>query len=143
GGMTLDDLANFKPLEREPVCGPYRVWRVCSMGPPSSGGVAIVQILGMLQRFPSSELQPGTLSEVHLRAQASRLAYADRVKFIADPAFVKVPVKGLVDKDYIASRAALIDPAKDMGTASAGNPPEKHARLSPQRSAANHGTSHM
>ncbi len=143
GGMTLQDLANFKPLEREPVCGPYRAWRVCSMGPPSSGGVAIVQILGMLQRFPSSDLQPGTLSEVHLRAQASRLAYADRVKFIADPGFVKVPVKGLVDKDYIAGRAALIDPTKDMGTASAGNPPEKHAQLSPQRSPSSHGTSHM
>ncbi len=143
GGMTLADLASFKPLERAPVCGPYRIWRVCSMGPPSSGGIAIVQILGMLQRFPSSELQPGTLSEVHLRAQASRLAYADRARFIADPAFVKVPVKGLIDKDYIASRAALIDPAKDMGTASAGNPPEKHAAFSPQRSPANHGTSHM
>ena len=143
GGMTLADLANFKPLERAPVCGPYRLWRVCSMGPPSSGGVAIVQILGMLQRFPSSQLQPGTLSEVHLRAQASRLAYADRARFIADPAFVKVPVKGLVDKYYIASRAALIDPTKDMGTASAGNPPEKHAAFSPQRSPANHGTSHM
>jgi gamma-glutamyltranspeptidase/glutathione hydrolase len=143
GNMTLDDLANFKALEREPVCGPYRMWRVCSMGPPSSGGVAIVQVLGMLQRFPSSQLQPGTLSEVHLRAQASRLAYADRVKFIADPAFVKVPVKGLVDKDYITARAALIDPAKDMGTATAGDPPEKHAAFAPQRSPSNHGTSHM
>ena len=143
GDMTLDDLANFKPLEREPVCGPYRAWRVCSMGPPSSGGVAIVQILGMLQRFPSSDLQPGTLSEVHLRAQASRLAYADRARFIADPAFVKVPVKGLVDQDYIAGRAALIDPNKDMGTATAGDPPEKHAAFAPQRSPANHGTSHM
>jgi gamma-glutamyltranspeptidase/glutathione hydrolase len=80
---------------------------------------------------------------VHLRAQASRLAYADRVKFIADPAFVKVPVKGLVDKDYITARAALIDPAKDMGTATAGDPPEKHAAFAPQRSPSNHGTSHM
>jgi gamma-glutamyltranspeptidase/glutathione hydrolase len=143
GGMTLEDLANFTPLEREPVCGPYRAWRLCSMGPPSSGGIAIVQILGMLQRFPASQLQPGTLSEVHLRAQASRLAYADRAKFVGDPAFVKVPVKGLLDKDYIAGRAALIDPAKDMGTAAAGNPPEKHAALSPQRSPVLHGTSHM
>lgn len=143
GGMTLDDLANFKPLEREPVCGPYRQWRLCSMGPPSSGGIAIVQILGMLQRFPSSELQPNTLSEAHLFTQASRLAYADRAKFVGDPAFVKVPIKGLLDSKYIAGRAALIDPAQDMGTATAGNPPEKHAALSPQRSPVLHGTSHM
>lgn len=143
GGMTLADLANFAALEREPVCGPYRLWRLCSMGPPSSGGIAIVQILGMLQRFPSAQLQPGSLSEVHLRAQASRLAYADRAKFVGDPAFVKVPIKGLLDPGYIDSRAALIDPEKDMGTATAGNPPEKHAALSPQKSPVMHGTSHM
>src|SRR5579871_3680012 len=76
GGMTLADLAGFKALERPPVCGDYRVWHLCSMGPPSSGGIAIVQILGMLQRFPSSDLQPNTLSEAHLFTQASRLAYA-------------------------------------------------------------------
>ena len=113
------------------------------MGPPSSGGIAIVQILGMLQRFPSSQLQPGTLSEAHLFTQASRLAYADRAKYVGDTAFVQVPIAGLLDKDYIASRAALIDPAKDMGTAQAGNPPQKHADYAPQRSPVLHGTSHM
>jgi gamma-glutamyltranspeptidase/glutathione hydrolase len=127
GGMTLADLAGFKALEREPVCGAYRVWRLCSMGPPSSGGIAIVQILGMLQRFPSSQLQPGTLSGIHLFTQASKLAYADRAKYLADTGFVQVPIAGLLDKDYIASRAALIDPARDMGTAMAGDPPVKHA----------------
>jgi gamma-glutamyltranspeptidase/glutathione hydrolase len=143
GGMTLEDLANFKPLEREPMCGPYRQWRLCSMGPPSSGGIAIVQILGMLQRFPSSELQPKTLSEAHLFTQASRLAYADRAKYVGDTAFVQVPIAGLLDKDYIASRAALIDPTKDMGTAKAGDPPHKRADYAPQRSPVLHGTSHM
>jgi len=143
GGMTLDDLAGFKALERPPVCGDYRVWHLCSMGPPSSGGIAIVQILGMLQRFPSSDLQPNTLSEAHLFTQASRLAYADRAKYLGDTAFVDVPIAGLLDKSYIASRAALIDPAKDMGTAQAGNPPQKHAEYAPQRSPVLHGTSHM
>ena len=143
GGMTLEDLAGFKAQEREPVCGAYRVWRLCSMGPPSSGGIAIVQILGMLQRFPASQLQPGTLSEAHLFTQASRLAYADRAKYIADTGFVNVPIAGLLDKDYIASRAALIDPARDMGTAQAGDPPEKHAALAPQVSPVLHGTSHL
>jgi len=143
GGMTLSDLAGFKALERPPVCGDYRVWHLCSMGPPSSGGIAIVQILGMLQRFPSSQLQPNTLSETHLFTQASRLAYADRAKYVGDTAFVDVPIAGLLDKSYIASRAALIDPGKDMGTAQAGNPPQKHAEYAPQRSPVLHGTSHM
>ena len=143
GGMTLEDLAGFKALERPPVCGDYRIWRLCSMGPPSSGGIAIVQILGMLQHFPSSQLQPNTLSEAHLFTQASRLAYADRAKYVGDPAFVEVPIAGLLDKDYIAGRAALIDPAKDMGTAQAGDPPQKHAAYAPQRSPVLHGTSHM
>lgn len=143
GGMTLKDLADYRAVERAPVCGDYRQWRLCSMGPPSSGGIAIVQILGMLQRFPSSQLQPGTLSEAHLFTQASRLAYADRAQYLADTDFVKVPVRGLLDKGYIAGRAALIDPGKDMGTARAGDPPQKHAAFSPQVSPVLHGTSHM
>jgi gamma-glutamyltranspeptidase / glutathione hydrolase len=144
GGMTLDDLANYRAQERAPVCGDYRVYHICSMGPPSSGGIAVLEILGALQRFPSSELQPGTVSNAHLFAEASRLAYADRSKYLGDPAFVHVPVAGLIDKGYIASRAALIDPAKDMGTADAGTPPdEKHAQYAPQVSPVRHGTSHM
>jgi gamma-glutamyltranspeptidase/glutathione hydrolase len=143
GGMTLADLANYQAKERAPVCGDYRVYRVCSMGPPSSGGIAVLQILGMLQRFPSSDLTPGTLSGAHLFAEASRLAYADRAQYLGDPAFVDVPVRGLIDKAYVAGRAALIDPAKDMGTALPGEPPQKHAALAPQISPVLHGTSHM
>ena len=144
GGMTLSDLANYRAKEREPVCGGYREYRICSMGPPSSGGIAVLQILGELQRFPASQLQPGTVSNAHLFAQASRLAYADRAKYLADPAFIPVPIAGLTDKNYIAGRAALIDPAKDMGTAQAGTPPgEKHTRYAPQVSPVLHGTSHL
>ena len=143
GGMTLADLAGFQARELEPVCGPYRIYVVCSMGPPSSGGVAIVQILGMLERFPPSALQPNSLSETHLFTQASRLAYADRAKYLGDASVVAVPIKGLLDRGYIAGRSQLIDPAKDMGTADAGVPPEKHTNYAPQVSGANHGTSHM
>jgi gamma-glutamyltranspeptidase/glutathione hydrolase len=143
GGMTLEDLDKYQAKERSPVCGPYREYRLCSMGPPSSGGVAVLQILGMLQRFTPAELTPNTVSGAHLFAQASRLAYADRAQFLADPAFVDVPIKGLTDQGYLAGRAALIDPKKDMGTAIAGNPPEKHAALAPQVSPVLHGTSHM
>ncbi|HEX4176928.1 MAG TPA: gamma-glutamyltransferase, partial [Rhizomicrobium sp.] len=143
GGMTLTDLANYQPKEREPVCGDYREYHLCSMGPPSSGGIAVLQILGMLQRFSPGQLTPNTVSGAHLFAEASRLAYADRAQYLGDPAFVDVPVKGLLDKSYIASRAALIDPTKDMGPAVAGNPPQKHAELAPQVSPVLHGTSHM
>ena len=93
GGMTLADLSGYRAKERAPVCGDYRQWRLCSMGPPSSGGIAIVQILGMLQHFPAAQLQPGTLSEAHLFTQASRLAYADRARYLADSDFIDVPVK--------------------------------------------------
>ena len=143
GGMTLADLENYQAKERAAVCGDYREYHLCSMGPPSSGGIAVLQILGMLQRFTPEQLTPNTVSGAHLFAQASRLAYADRAQYLADPAFVDVPIKGLTDKAYIAGRAALIDPAHDMGTAIAGNPPEKHAELAPQVSPVLHGTSHM
>jgi gamma-glutamyltranspeptidase/glutathione hydrolase len=143
GGMTLADLAGYRAHERAPVCGPYRVWKLCSMGPPSSGGIAIVQILGMLGHFPAAETKPGGTLAAHLFLEASRLAYADRARYLADSDFVPVPVKGLLDPDYIAQRAALIDPARDMGTAAPGNPPRKHGDYAPQTSPVLHGTSHM
>jgi gamma-glutamyltranspeptidase/glutathione hydrolase len=141
--MTLADLANYKAREREPVCGEYRRYKLCSMGPPSSGGIAILQILEMLERFPSKDLQMDTLSGVHLFTQASRLAYADRGEYLGDPAFVNVPVRGLLDPAYLAQRSALIDPAKDMGEAMPGDPPTSFRKFSPQRSPEHPGTSHM
>jgi len=145
GGMTLADLANYQAKERPPVCATYRAYRLCSMGPPSSGGVSVVQMLGMLEHFPSSALQPSTLSGLHLFAEASRLAFADRAKYIADPDVINVPVDGLLDTTYLAQRASLIDPAHDMGTASAGVPPMKRAALdfAPQRTPQFPGTSHL
>jgi gamma-glutamyltranspeptidase/glutathione hydrolase len=144
GGMTLADLAHYHAIERPPVCGTYRGDRVCSMGPPSSGGIAVLQILAMLERFPASDLQPNTLSFAQLFTQANRLAFADRNEYIGDPAFVRVPTLGLLDADYLKSRAALIDPAHDMGTAKAGTPPDlgpvDHA---PQKTPQRHGTSHL
>jgi len=98
GGMALADLASYQAKERETVCGSYRIWRVCSMGPPSSGGVSVLQILGMLERFPPKQLQPNTLSEIHLFSEASRLAFADRAMWLADPDVVHVPVAGLLDR---------------------------------------------
>src|SRR5205814_2368498 len=143
GGMSLADLAHYKPVERAPVCGMYRVYRLCSMGPPSSGGIAVLQILGMLERFSAEDLQPNTLSDVHLITQAERLAFADRAEYLADPDAVHVPVAGLLDPTYIRQRAALIDPAKDMGQALAGSPAMGTVPYAPQRSPQLPGTSHL
>jgi len=145
GGMTLADLAGYVAKERAPVCGTYRSYKLCSMAPPSSGGVSVLQMLGMLERFPSAQLQPGTLSGIHLFTQASRLAFADRALYVADPDIVHVPVSSLLDKGYLAQRTALIDPARDMGTAQAGTPPIQHAQreFAPQRTPQLPGTSHL
>jgi len=143
GGMTAKDLAGYRAIERAPVCGLYRGDKVCSMGPPSSGGIAVLQILGMLARVKPDQLKPNALSEVHLFAQASRLAFADRDMFVGDPAFVRVPVKGLLDRGYLERRAALIDVAHDMGAAEPGTPPMPRSGLAPQREHELAGTSHM
>ena len=143
GGMTLADLSSYVPRELPPLCGTYRQYRVCSMGPPSSGGVGVIQILSMLQRFPSADVAPGTLKATHLFTQASRLAFADRAKYLGDASFVDVPIAGLLDADYLAQRSKLIDVSRDMGKAEAGSPPEKHAEYAPQRTPQLPGTSHL
>ena len=109
GGMTLTDLAGYRAIEREPVCGRYREWTVCGAPPPSSGGIAVLQTLGMLERFPMAEFGPDSAIALHLIAEASRLAFADRERYIGDPDFVDVPVTGLVDPAYVRARALLID----------------------------------
>ena len=125
--MTVADIANYQPKERAPVCGFYRAYRLCGMGPPSSGGVAVLEILGLLQPFDLKD-QVDTPAAWNLFAQASRLAYADRDRYIGDPAFVRTQVAGLLDRAYLASRAKLIDPAHfAAGSVPPGNPPSLHA----------------
>jgi gamma-glutamyltranspeptidase/glutathione hydrolase len=92
------------------------------MPPSSSGGVAVLQILGALERFDVAKMRPGSAEVVHLKAEAERLAFADRGRYLADDRFVDVPVKGLVDPAYVASRSQLIAREKSMGRAAAGNP---------------------
>ncbi len=129
GDLTLADLASYQAVEREPVCGPYRAYVVCGMGPPSSGGLTVLQILGMLQEFDLGAMKPLSAEAVHVMAEAMRLAYADRGLYMADADFVKVPVKGLIDPGYLKSRAALIQPGKAFGKATAGEPPHKDTHL--------------
>jgi gamma-glutamyltranspeptidase/glutathione hydrolase len=120
--MTLDDIAGYEAKERNPVCAPYRAYRVCSMPPPTSGGVTLLQILSALERFESQELQPQSVSQIHRVAEAERLAYADRALYLADPDFVDVPVAGLLDRDYLLMRRTLTDPARAMPSVEAGRP---------------------
>jgi gamma-glutamyltranspeptidase/glutathione hydrolase len=106
--LTLEDLARYRVLEREPVCGTYRAYRVCGMGPPSSGGVAVLQLLGLLERTGFAGAKPHSAEAVHLFSEAARLAYADRALYIGDPGFVRVPISKLIDPGYLSKRAALI-----------------------------------
>ncbi len=141
GDLTVADLKAYRVVERDPVCMDYRGHRVCGMGPPSSGALAVGQILGILEHF---DLGDDPLGErfVHLFSQAMRLAFADRNKYVADPDYVTVPVEGMLDEDYLASRADLIG-EQDMGTAAPGTPPGDFDPASPQRTDTEHGTSHV
>ena len=120
GSLTEDDLAAYRALEREPVCGPYREWRICSMGPPSSGGVALLQILGLLERTPFARAPPRSAQALHYFAEAGRLAYADRARYLGDPDFNRIPVKRLLSQNYLKSRAGLIG-ERSMRTATPGD----------------------
>lgn len=129
GGLSAADIAGYQAKVREPVCTDYKAWTVCGMPPPSSGGIAIAQMLGMLEVKDIRPFAPkdGELSAdaVHLFSEAGRLAYADRGRYVADTDFVPLPgksVKPLLDKNYLAMRAALIT-GKSMGTARFGQPP--------------------
>ena len=121
--MTEGDLAAYRAKQRAPVCGGYRGWRICGMGPPSSGATTVLGVLGMLERFDMGALGKDDPKSWHLMAEAMRLAYADRDRYLADADFVSVPVAGLIAPEYLARRAALIAPDRTMAQAPAGSPP--------------------
>ena len=128
GDMTISDLAAYKAKQQEAVCGPYRVYVICGMAPPSSGATTILQILGTLERFDLGGLGADNPQSWHLLGQAMQLAYADREKYLGDSDFVDVPVKALVDPAYLAERSALIDPDKARADYPAGQPRNAQAR---------------
>lgn len=143
GDMTAQDLAAYEVVEREPVCINYREHRVCGMGPPSSGGLAVAQILGILEHFDLAALEgPLEPEAIHLFAQANRLAFADRNRYVADSDFVDVPVDGLLDRDYLAKRAKMIG-QHDMGEAVPGKPPGSQADEGSDERVKDSGTSHI
>ena len=125
GDVTLADLAGYKAKERDPLCFAYRKNRICGMGPPSSGGIAVAQALKLVEGFdlglgPADALNTQAM---HLIAEAEKLAFADRDHYVGDPDFVRVPI-GLLDSGYLAARRTLIDPQTAMGRPSPGTPPQ-------------------
>ena len=120
GRMTQADLTAYEARKREPVCAPYRQWRVCSMAPPSSGGIAVLQMLRLIERFDLAAMAPENVQAVHLIAQAGRLAFADRDRYVADPDKVAVPTDQLLGETYLQDRSQLIQPDHDLGKATAG-----------------------
>lgn len=117
GTMTLDDLAAYRPLERTPLCRPHRDWTICGIGPPSSGPLAVLQALALMRR------SNGQTPFAHRLAEVSRLAFADRNRWVADPGFLPVPVDGLLDDAYLSQRARLLSDDRSIGTAKPGVPP--------------------
>ena len=120
GDLSLDDLKNYRAKERVPVCSNYKQLRLCGMGPPSSGGIAVLQMLGMLEQHHMDQMMPMSLEAVHYFSEAGRLAFADRERYVADPDFISVPVANLLDPAYLRSRGAQIDSRVSMGIALPG-----------------------
>jgi gamma-glutamyltranspeptidase/glutathione hydrolase len=144
GKMTLADLADYRARVRAAICTPYRVWRVCGMPPPSSGAIAIGQILSFLAPYDMGRIGPDSLLGIHLIAEASRLAFADRDQYLADPAFVRVPVAGLLDPSYLRTRGEMISTLGSMGHAAPGLPPGAGDEFSPDENALeSSSTSHL
>ena len=120
--MTMADLAAYRAKARSPVCGTYRSYKVCTMGPPSAGGIAVLGILKQLEGFDLGALGPGSPTAWHLIAESQRLAFADRAAYGGDADFVAVPVAGLIADDYLKARGSLIKADTTMARAEAGMP---------------------
>jgi gamma-glutamyltranspeptidase/glutathione hydrolase len=145
GKLSLSDLKNYTSKERPAVCTDYKAatgnYEICSMGPPSSGGLTVLQMLKLLEPFDLPSHPIDSAETVHLYTQAAKLAFADRNKYLADSDFIAVPVDGFLDKDYLASRRLLISNKKDLGTAQAGKIGTQE--LASNTSIAQPNTSHM
>ncbi len=120
--MTVADVAAYESKQRAPVCAPYRVWRICSMGPPSAGGISLIAILKQLEGFDLAKLGPNSVTSWHLLGESERLAFADRALYGGDADFVAVPVAGMIADDYLKARGSLIRANATMASAEPGTP---------------------
>jgi gamma-glutamyltranspeptidase/glutathione hydrolase len=141
--MTVGNLASYNAKPRPPVCGTYRGYRICGMGPPSSGATTVFAILKQIERFDLRALGPASPTSWHLIAESMRLAFADRDFFLADPDFQPVPVAGLVDPSYLSQRSALIAPDRTLANVSFGNVPGATIVVCPRVEVREQGTSHF
>ena len=142
GSLSLADLRDYRPQRLEPVCRGYRVYLVCGMRPPSSGGIAVLAVLGILEHFDMAASGPGSATGWHRLIEAQRLAYADRDRYVADDRFVQVPIAGLLDRAYLAGRAAQVDDSRALERVEAGQPPGA-LRRGVDATGPEHGTSHF
>ncbi len=144
-GITAADIAGYRAEQRDAVCGIYRVWRICGMGPPSSGATTVFAILKQLERFDMAALGKDSPTAWHLFAESQRLAYADRELYLGDSDFVSVPVAGLVDATYLTRRSQAISPDSTMADVAAGSPPGAipPIALADGDEPEEHGTSHF
>ncbi|GAB3532219.1 gamma-glutamyltransferase [Photobacterium alginatilyticum] len=127
GVLSVMDLATYQVKEREPICAPYRQFEVCGMGPPSSGALTLGQIMGMLNQYPIDKMGPNDVNSWRLLGDASRLAFADRGRYMADSDYVPMPTDGLLDPGYLKQRAELLKGDKALATAEPGLPVWSHA----------------
>ena len=129
GVLSFTDLAHYKIVQRDPVCINYRDYLVCGMGPPSSGALTVGQILGLVQPYDLRELGPTSVDSWRLIGDASRLAFADRGRYMADSDFVPMPTEGLVSPGYLKQRSELLVGEKALDSVSAGEPEWDHSML--------------
>ncbi|USH02386.1 gamma-glutamyltransferase [Grimontia kaedaensis] len=132
GILSKDDLKDYRIVERKPVCAPYHQYRICGMGPPTSGGITVGQILGVLSHFPMKSLGKDNPESWRLIGDASRMAFADRGRYIADSDFVPVPTEGLLAPEYLKARAEIIPAEGAMKEVSPGEPKFSHASVAPK-----------
>jgi gamma-glutamyltranspeptidase/glutathione hydrolase len=143
GLLSIEDMKNYRAIERKTICGFYRGYKICSMNEPSSGGLTLLQILGILENFDLKNSDPKNPVVWHIISEASRLAFADRNQYIADSDFVLTPGSALLDQDYLKQRADLIDPNKAMMEVNAGQFIVNESAYAPDERIKNTGTTHM
>lgn len=129
GVLSSIDLASYKVKQRAPICAPYHQYQICGMGPPSSGALTLGQIMGMLSHYPLATMGANNINSWRLIGDASRLAFADRGRYMADSDYVPMPTKGLLDPSYIQQRAQLLATNKKLTSVEAGSPPWDYANL--------------
>lgn len=140
--LRQKDFSNYQAKQRENLCLPYRAYKVCSMGPPSSGGVALLQILGVMSHFDLSTHDIDDARVIHLITESTRLAFADREKYIGDPDLINVPVTSLLEASYIKSRSELINPDEALKNITPGMM-KNYSFLTPTFSPEQQSTTHF